>query len=535
MKPIWTCAGFRGDCMDFRHKRYAPKTSSIPVFLLCLLLLASCSSGQSHTSTSTATVPVTSVTPTAAASPNSTAAITWSAFDGGGSRSGVNSSEKIITPGNVNALTRLWQQSLPAVVDSSPVELPGVITSAGVKTLLFVTTLTGSLLALDADTGQQVWQQNTSGPKFTTSSPAIDPSGQYVYSYGLDGKIHKYAVSTGAEQNSGGWPVRITNMPDVEKGSSSLNIASDYLYMSTSGYPGDAGHYEGHVVAISLATGTLNVFNSLCANMHQLLDMVATDANYCPDVQSGIWARAGAVVDPLTGNVFVTTGNGNYTASTGGYDYGDSVIELSPNLQKVVDSYTPGNYSYLQSSDLDLGGASPALLPLQKGSLTPYLAVQVGKDRSVRLLNRQNLSGKGGPNHVGGELQTLNGAMKESVLTQPVAWNDAHNTTWVYITDNSELVAFKVMTDLHGHTTLQEAYQNNHGGTSPFIANGILFVQGNNVLWAMEPTTGTTLWSSTQTSAGGSIGGLHWQSPIIVNGRVYVPDEDGHLTAYGLK
>src|SRR5579863_3294333 len=158
MKPIRMCAGFRGDCMDIRHKRYSPITSGFPVFLLCLLLLASCSSGQSHTSTSTATVPATQAVPTVVASPNSTAAMAWSAFDGGGSRSGVNNSEEIITPGNVNALTRLWQQSLSAVVDSSPVELPGVITSAGEKTLLFVTTLTGSLLALDADTGQQVWR-----------------------------------------------------------------------------------------------------------------------------------------------------------------------------------------------------------------------------------------------------------------------------------------------------------------------------------------------------------------------------------------
>lgn len=527
--------------MNCRNKRSSRIASDVCVSLLCLLLFAACSSGQSNTSsssaTSTATAPVT-VTPTISTtvpSSSNKTVIAWPAFDGGGSRSGVNSSEKIITPGNVGSLTRLWQQTLPAVVDSSPVELPGVKTPTGVKTLLFVTTLTGSLLALDANSGQPVWRQNTSGPKFTTSSPALDPSGQYVYSYGLDGKIHKYAVGTGAEQSSGGWPVRITNMPDVEKGSSSLNIANGYLYMSTGGYPGDAGHYEGHVIAISLATGVLSVFNSLCANIHQLLGTVSTDANYCHDVQSGIWARAGAVVDPLTGNVFVTTGNGNYTADRGGYDYGDSIIELSPNLQKVVDSYTPGNYSYLQSTDLDLGGASPTLLPLQKGSLTPYLAVQAGKDSSVRLLNRQNLSGRGGPNYVGGELQILNGAMNGSVLTQPVAWNDAHNTTWVFVTNGGELVAFKVITDSHGHTTLQKAYQSNHGGSSPFIANGILFMQGNNVLWAINPATGNVLWNSNQASASGSIGGVHWQSPIIVNGRVYVPDEDGHLTAYGLK
>jgi PQQ-like domain len=518
---------------QFRLLKQAAKYLIVPLILL--LLLTACSSGQPDTSTDAATS--TATAPTATNIPISApiTVIAWPAFDGGSSSSGVNNSEKRITPGNVGHLTKLWQQTLPNVVDSSPIELPNVKTSAGVKMLLFVTTLSGSIVALDANTGQQVWRQNTGGPKFTTSSPALDPSGQYVYSYGLDGKVHKYAVGTGNEQTSGGWPVTITNMPDVEKGSSSLNIANGYLYATTSGYPGDAGHYEGHVVAISLSTGAVSVFNSLCANIHQLLDNVATDANYCPDVQSGIWARPGATVDPITGNVFVTTGNGNYIANTGGDDYGDSVIELTPNLQHVVDSYTPGDYSYLQATDLDLGGAAPTLLPVQKGSVTPYLAVQAGKDSTLRLLNRQNLSGKGGPNHVGGEVQTLNGAMQGSVLTQPIAWNDVHNTTWVFVTNGGELGAFKVVTDASGHTTLQKAYSNNHGGSSPFIANGILFVQGNNVLWAMDPTTGNVLWSSTQPSAGGSIGGLHWQSPIIVNGHVYVPDESGYLTAYGLQ
>lgn len=401
--------------------------------------------------------------------------------------------------------------------------------------MLFVTTMKGSILALDASTGQLVWQQHTSGPKFTTSSPAIDPSGQYVYGYGLDGKVHKYAVGNGAEQTGNGWPATITLMPEVEKGSSSLNIANGYLYMTTSGYPGDAGHYQGHVVAVKLSTGAVSVFNSLCANIHQLLDNVSTDTNYCPDVQSGIWARAGAVVDASTGNVFVTTGNGNYTANTGSFDYGDSVIELSGDLQKVIDTYTPTNFSYLQSTDLDLGGDSPALLPVQKGSATPYLAVQGGKDGKLRLLNARNLSGQGGPGHVGGELQVVTLPVQGGVFAQPIAWNDAHGITWVFVTNGSGLNAFKVVTDARGHTTLHVAYHNSNAGSSPLIADGILFVQNNGVLRAMDPTTGNVLWNSSQSSAGGSIGGLHWQSPIVVNGHVYVPDEDGHMTAYGLK
>ena len=211
------------------------------------------------TATSTATPPTTSTQ------------IAWPAFDGGGQRSGINTSEKTITAANVGTLTRKWQHALPAVVDGAPAELPNVTTSAGVKTLLFVTTKNGSLVALDAATGDQVWSANTSGPNFTTSSPALDLNGQFVYGYGIDGKIHKYAVGTGVEATTGGWPVTITLMPNVEKGSSAINVGNGYLYMVTSGYPGDGGHYEGHVVAINLATGKITVFNSLCANVAQLL------------------------------------------------------------------------------------------------------------------------------------------------------------------------------------------------------------------------------------------------------------------------
>lgn len=46
--------------------------------------------------------------------------------------------------------------------------------------------------------------------------------------------------------------------------------------------------------------------------------------------------------------------------------------------------------------------------------------------------------------------------------------------------------------------------------------------------------TGTVLWNSNQPSADGSIGTLHWESPIVVNGHIYVSDEDGTFSAYGV-
>ncbi len=506
--------------MGFIQKRQRRNLLLVPFFLFCLLLTACGTTGGNSIS----------VIPRKVHEP----LITWAAFNGGGTRTGINTAEQEITPGNLGSLKRIWQQKLPDVVDGSLALLPNVHTSTGTKNILFATTKSGSLLAIDAETSTIIWSQDTSGPKFTTSSPVIDPSGKFVYSYGLDSKVHKYAVDSGQEIIQGAWPAVITLMPNDEKGSSSLNIGNGYLYATISGYPGDGGHYEGHVVAVNLATGKTTVFNVLCANITQLLINIPSAPNYCPEVQAGVWARAGAVVDPVTGNVFIVTGNGTYDANTGGHNYGDTVIELSPDVTHLIDTYTPASYQALQNRDADLGSSAPAMLPRQNTSKTPYLAVQAGKDNVLRLLNRQNLSGMHGPNHVGGELQTIALPNACGVVSQPLAWNDTNNVTWVFVTNGCGFSAFQVVTDTKGKTTLRVAYHNGHGGSSPFMANNMLFVQANGLLMAIAPTTGRVLWSSDQPSANGSIGDLHWQSPIVVNARIYVPDNNGNLSAYGL-
>lgn len=459
------------------------------------------------------------------------AKITWSTFDGNESHSGINTVESALAANTVSSLHLLWQKALPYVTDGSPVEAPNVLTSTGTKDLLFITTKKGSLAALDAASGNKVWEADTNNNfvdgQGTSSSPVIDPTGNYVYNYGQDGKVHKYSVSKGLESKTNGFPLTVTQSVDVEKVSAPLTIGNGYLYTVTSGYDGDFGSYVGHVVAINLASGKTSVFNSLCSNVKQL-----SHAGFCGQKGSGIWGRAGAVVDPLTNNVFVVTGNGNYNAVSGGTNYGDSVIELTADLTRIVDSYTPTGYSNLDSQDDDLGSTGVNILPSQKNTATPHLLVIGGKDNLVRLLNKDNLSGKRGPNHVGGELQTL--TIPCQTLAHPISWNDSSNTTWVFFADMcGTLHAYKVVNN--GRSLLKQIYEK--GGiakNSPVIANGILYVSISNKVSAVDPTTGNILWSSTQSSAGGNIGSLHWQSPVVVNGTVYMPDNNGNISAYGL-
>ena len=66
------------------------------------------------------------------------------------------------------------------------------------------------------------------------------------------------------------------------------------------------------------------------------------------------------------------------------------------------------------------------------------------------------------------------------------------------------------------------------------VSGGGVFVAGSGAPSALAARSGRLLWSSTRPSAGGTIGDIHWQSPIAVNGRVYISDQAGHLTAYAL-
>jgi len=168
-----------------------------------------------------------------------------------------------------------------------------------------------------------------------------------------------------------------------------------------------------------------------------------------------------------------------------------------------------------------LGSTMPAMIPTQKSN-PPNIAVQGGKDDKIRVLNRQNLSGKNGPYNVGGELQTV--SINCNVFSQPIGWVDGSGNTWVFVTDMCDsLYAYKVV-----NSTLQKVYEkDNIGRSSPFLVNGMLFLQKNGSVTALNAATGATLWT-------GNVGSMHWQSPIVINGKVFVLTNDGKLTAFGV-
>jgi hypothetical protein len=240
------------------------------------------------------------------------------------------------------------------------------------------------------------------------------------------------------------------------------------------------------------------------------------------------------VQDPVTGHIFFTTSDGFYTADKGGSNWGDSVIEMTPDGSTILDSYTPENYASEAFQNRDLGSTAPVMLPKIPQSKTPYLAVQAGKEGLLRVINRQNLSGQGGPGHVGGELQTIELPDLCPTLAQPVAWQDASGGIYLIVATLCHMDAYKVVTSAQGVTRLQKAWYLGVEVTSPIIAGGVLFAASGHAILGLDPDTGKQLWSSAQASAGGTIAGIHWETPIVVGGSLYCPDESGQLTAYSL-
>jgi outer membrane protein assembly factor BamB len=462
--------------------------------------------------------------------PVNAALMDWPLFGHDSARTGIDVGDTILTVRNVHLLRARWQLSFGPhlVADSTPIFIAHVRSHRTYRPMLFQTAKNGETFGIDAFTGRIVWRFFTHGPKITPSTPAADPSLQSIYVPGVDGFIHKLDAATGHEERAPGFPAQLTRIPLTEQDASPLNVANGYLYATTSGYNGDAPYYDGHVLSVRLSDGDTHVFNSLCSRVKSL-----PLPSLCPNSDSGIWARGGAVVDPdpaMGGRVYAATGNGYFDASKGGDNYGDSVISLSADVTHFLGNYTPMDFTALQNGDIDLGSTSPVMLPRQSASSTPLMLAQGGKDSIFRLVDREHLPG------VAHELQEI--TLPDQLFSTPAMWMDGAYRPWLFLGLPQNVQAYRLTTE-GGSSKLVLVWsvspgQTNGEGTSPVVSNGIVFVAFDNQVVALDALSGRTLWSSGSPSALHSIGPVHWESPIVVNGWLYCSDQNGNLTAYAL-
>jgi PQQ-like domain len=422
----------------------------------------------------------------------------WPMFGGNVESTSANPRPTGITAANVTKLARR-QIKLDGTVDASAIFLQDVTVHGAAHNAIFLTTSYGRTLALEANSGGVLWEytppsyQALAGTRqITNSTPVADPDRQSIYAASPDGYIEKLAVSDGQAV----WRTSISRLPQREKMASPLKYFQGHVVAVTGGYIGDRPPYQGHVAILDGNSGKLlQVWNSLCSNRTGLLD-----PDSCPQSQSAIWGRAGAVIDPRNGDIFIATGNGDWNGTT---DWGDALIEINANATKMLGNYTPADTGELKARDLDLGSTSPVLLGGD-------LIAQGGKDGKVRLLSREALTGT--VPHKDHELQIVSTPSGTDLFTQPAVW-EHDGQTWMFAADNGGTAAWEVE-----DAKLQEKWKNGNSGTSPFEAGGLLFVYaregGLNVYQAASGKHIATL----------PCGGGHWNSPIVLQGEVILPE-----------
>ena len=414
----------------------------------------------------------------------------WPEFGYTSARANVGPAVTGITAANVAHLHRR-QIQLDGTVDSTPIYLHQAMVHGAPHETIFVTTTYGKTEAIDAESGKVLWRYTPAdyssyagSAQLMDMAPVVDPSDTAIYAGQPDGHIVKLSIANGRLL----WSTSITKDPTHEKLSAALNFGNGLVLAATDGYIGDPPPYQGHVVTLNPSNGHIvSVWNSLCSNEHRLIV-----PSTCSGSDSAIFGRSAPVVDPANGDLLVATGNGPFNGVT---DWGDSALVLSPNGSTLLKHWTPRDQQELDDNDVDLGSTAPALL--EDGYF-----VQGGKDGQLRLLQLSKLAGVNPK--LGGELQVVYDPGPVQLYSEPAVWQG----TWVFLGDADGTAAWV----LRGGR-LHEVWSNGSDGTSPVLAGGLLYVQGNDNLRVYRPTTGHLLADLT-------IGPDHWQSPIVVDGRV---------------
>jgi outer membrane protein assembly factor BamB len=488
-------------------------------------------------------------------------------------RTGLNPSETILTPSNVNSASfgRLFTLSVDGRVDAEPLYLSAVSIKSVTRNLLIVATEHDSVYAFDADTGSLLWHITALKSGETpsddrgcsqvtpeigiTSTPVIRrPTGSngiiYLVAMSRDSsgnyhqRLHALDASTGSELYKG--PVDITaKFPGSGDNSSGGFVIFDpaqykersgLLLLGSNVYLAWASHCD-----IRPYTGWIMAYNATTLLQKSVL-------NVTPNGNEGaIWGAGAGLTADSSANIFFLDANGVFDSTLnsrgfpGSGDYGNAFIRLTtqPGLA-VADYFEMDNEQQENDNDTDLGSGGAILLPPIKDSAGAIwnLAAGAGKDSNLYLVDRTSL-GKfnSGSNKI---YQELSGVLPGGIWSMPAYFNGK----LYYGPVGQPILAFqfknaKLLTAPVAQTINVFGYP----GATPSISsnknqNGIVWaVQNTNpaVLRAYDAVDLTELYDSDQASNGRDHfgAGNKFITPLIVNGKVYVGTTKG-VGVFGL-
>ncbi len=517
------------------------------------------------------------------------------------SRTGAVLSETILNTANVmvSQFGKLFTRTVDGQIYAQPLYVPAVtIPGKGIHNVVYVATMHNSIYAFDADdpgASSPLWQKNL-GPSAplpshdigtnpyydisvevgTLSTPVIDPSSNTIYAVAFNKdspssctitctynyRLHALDLTTGAEKFGG--PTLITGTypgcgydssgcvltfnPPREIQRTGLLLSNGVIYIANGTF-GDQPPSHGWVFGYDATT----------------LQRVAIYNSTPGGIYGGIWQSGQGLAVDANGYLYFMTGNGTFTADTGGSDYSDSFVKLDPSnvingRLTVADWFTPYDQANLAANDIDLGSAGPLLIP------NTNLLLGGGKEGKLYLLNRSNMghyNGPAGPDNVVQSFQVTSLVNNTGhIHGSPVYW-DGPGGPLVYVWGEGDaLKAFRLTV----HSPISATFQTTPIATGTttldpyFMPGGILSISadgstpGSGILWASHPMTdanhatslgvlraydasnvGIELWNSQQNLARDDVGNYaKFSPPTVVNGKVYLATFSNQLAVYGL-
>ena len=494
-------------------------------------------------------------------------------------RTGLNPSEYVLTPQNVNqqSFGKLYSFPTDGFTYTQPlykaqVNVPG----QGVRNVIYVATEHDSVYAFDADGKNPpqgyLWRVSFINPANgvttvpyadvqtsdivpeigITGTPVIDPSSNTLYVVSKTKQnsggaityvqmLHALDLGSGAEKMNGPTEIRasvpgtgagsvngtLNFDPRVENQRAALALSNGVVYIVWAAH-GDMGNYHGWVMGYRAA------------------DISRQVGVYCSTPNGwggGIWMGGGAISTDNQGNLFLAVGNGTSDPPTS--SYGESVLRLSTGSGiQFGDFFMANDQDKLNAGDLDIGVGSAIVLPDQPGPY-PHLLVSSDKAGNIYLLNRDSMSGYN---------PTAN-ANVQTIFAGTTLHNSfaLFNNTLFVGADGNTLAAYSLNNgNLSWNPTSQslDRYGTNYttSGASPVVsasgtANGVVWTLDNSargsgpaVLYAYDARNlANRLYSSNDAPNSRDVPAyaVKFSNPIVADGKVFVPGLNS-VTVYGL-
>ncbi|HWY63311.1 MAG TPA: PQQ-binding-like beta-propeller repeat protein [Rhizomicrobium sp.] len=541
------------------------------------------------------------------------AARDWTSWGYDQERTGWNRGEAQLSKDNVSKLRLQWTAQLSTTPSdvvlstlTAPVIVEGVNTGQGSKNLALVLGADDTLFAVDADSGKPVWQKSFPNsftaqragswlcPNTANDTPAIDKQRGLVFFITSDGRLRALALADGAERMAPAdfvapfaraWSLNLVDgivYTTSGRGCGEVldpNSAPAAATTTLAGRPGAGAPAGGAAPPAGAVPPDPGMISAM--DVRDLAHPVATHFFTSNGRPNGAWGRGGVAKTPA--GIITQTADGPYDPAAG--QFGSSVLELSPQVARLLDSFTPANWKYVNAQDLDMGSGSLLTFAFQGRTL----AASIGKEAVLYLLDTAALGG-GAPDHATPYLKSPQLGNDAALGTEPgqgmwgalATYQNPQGRRFLYMPmwgppsknapafrnangaiPNGSIMAFELTLDggkpslvalwtspdmivpdaptvangvvfatQTGEQTLQ-AQKLPPGAPRPTAASGAAFRAtpvSNLILYAFDAETGKQLYSSKNTIKGWT----HFSTPVVALGKIYVVTHDAKIYAFGV-